>query len=181
MRHFYQHIEGWFDFEQVYRDAVRDCPDGGKIVEMGSYVGKSSAFMAVEIINSGKKIDFYCVDTWRMEDVPGVSGEGCTLGRFIDNVRPVLHVVHPINLTSTQASWAFPVHSLDFVFIDGDHSYQSVCDDIFAWQSRVKPGGVLAGHDYTDNWPGVQAAVNECLIGAVGNGTCWVKKKPETR
>lgn len=41
--------------------------------------------------------------------------------------------------------------SLDFVFIDGDHSYESVCFDIEAWTPKIKQGGIIAGHDYTWN------------------------------
>lgn len=47
--------------------------------------------------------------------------------------------------------------SLDFVFIDGDHSYRGVKRDIRAWKPKVKPGGWLMGHDA--NRPGVLKAV----------------------
>ncbi|PQO25821.1 hypothetical protein C5Y96_23735 [Blastopirellula marina] len=63
IKHFCQQIEGWFDFPALYRTAVADCPENGLIVEVGSYLGKSTAFMAVEIINSNKPIRFFCVDT----------------------------------------------------------------------------------------------------------------------
>ena len=50
--------------------------------------------------------------------------------------------------------------SLDFVFIDADHSYTSVRKDIEAWRSKVKPGGWLGGHDYNHKFPGVVRAVD---------------------
>lgn len=55
----------------------------------------------------------------------------------------------------------------DMVFIDGDHTYQGCRGDIEAWTPRIKPGGVLAIHDYEPvpiAWPGVYQAVNELLI-----------------
>jgi hypothetical protein len=38
--------------------------------------------------------------------------------------------------------------SLDFVFIDADHKYTSVCDDIREWSKKVRIGGIVSGHDY---------------------------------
>ena len=38
--------------------------------------------------------------------------------------------------------------SLDFVFIDADHKYVSVCEDIREWSKKVRIGGIVSGHDY---------------------------------
>jgi hypothetical protein len=48
---------------------------------------------------------------------------------------------------STNASEAFDENSLDFVFIDGDHSYQGVISDIEAWYPKIREGGWIIGHD----------------------------------
>jgi len=50
---------------------------------------------------------------------------------------------------------------LDIVFIDGNHSYDSVKEDIITWLPKVRKNGILAGHDYKDNFPGVKKAVDE--------------------
>lgn len=50
-------------------------------------------------------------------------------------------------------------HSLDFVFIDADHSYEGVKTDINDWEPKVKPGGFVFGHDI--DWPTVKKAVEE--------------------
>lgn len=44
----------------------------------------------------------------------------------------------------------FPDHSLDFVFIDGNHAYEYVVRDIALWSKKVRPGGIVYGHDYDD-------------------------------
>jgi hypothetical protein len=44
----------------------------------------------------------------------------------------------------------FPDNSLDFVFIDGNHSFPYVAEDIFYWEKKVRPGGIVSGHDYLD-------------------------------
>ena len=51
--------------------------------------------------------------------------------------------------------------SLTFVFIDGDHSYEGCKEDLHAWYKKVKPGGLLMGHDYGRRKWGVAKAVNE--------------------
>jgi predicted O-methyltransferase YrrM len=56
--------------------------------------------------------------------------------------------------------------TLDFVFIDGDHSYEAVRADIANYRQLVRPGGVLCGHDYGDVCPGVRRAVDEAFAGS---------------
>jgi predicted O-methyltransferase YrrM len=52
----------------------------------------------------------------------------------------------------------------ELVFIDADHSEESVSRDIVVWLPKVKRGGVIAGHDYgSRNWPGVKRAVDRCF------------------
>lgn len=48
-----------------------------------------------------------------------------------------------------------------FVYIDGDHSYAGVRRDIEIWWDRISPVGILAGHDFTPELPGVMRAVDE--------------------
>lgn len=65
IQHFWQNIHGWDDgIPPVYQEMVKQAEDGSHFVEVGSWKGKSSAYMAVEIANSGKRIRFDCVDTW---------------------------------------------------------------------------------------------------------------------
>jgi hypothetical protein len=52
--------------------------------------------------------------------------------------------------TSVEAARKVPDRSLDFVYIDARHDYESVKEDVAAWCSKVRPGGILAGHDYVD-------------------------------
>ena len=52
--------------------------------------------------------------------------------------------------------------SLDFIFIDADHSEQAVKQDIFFWKPKLKRTGMLSGHDI--DWPGVQSALEKLEI-----------------
>lgn len=51
--------------------------------------------------------------------------------------------------------------SLDLVFIDGAHDYESVSQDLKAWWPKLRPGGVMAGHDFSMSFPGLMRAVLE--------------------
>lgn len=80
--------------------------------------------------------------------------------------------------TSYEAARSF-TGTLDLVFIDGDHSYASVKDDILLWAPKVRPGGIVAGHDYhCMAWEDVGKAVHEAVheAGAVlhlGSDFMW--------
>jgi len=71
---------------------------------------------------------------------------------------------HIRRMTSEEASKTVADKSLDFVFIDADHSYSGVSADIRLWAPKVRDGGLLCGHDYMlayyPNW-GVTRAVDE--------------------
>jgi len=53
-------------------------------------------------------------------------------------------------MTSVEAAAKVPDQSFDFVYIDARHDYESVKEDLEAWCSKVRPGGIMAGHDYVD-------------------------------
>jgi hypothetical protein len=176
MEHFYYSTEGedWFTYPNLYAQIVQTAPQKAHFVEVGVWKGRSAAFLAVEIINSGKIITLDLVDTWDgsiehqplQEDVFEV---------FKKNINPVLPYVNIKRMDSLAAALTYSDESLDFVFIDAAHDYDSVKSDILAWLPKVKPGGFLAGHDYP-TWDGVTRAVNE-LIGEnniEAAESCWL-------
>lgn len=175
MDHFYQNLgENWFTYPDFYSQMVSYFVDGSHFVEVGSWKGRSSSYMAVEIINSKKKIRFDCVDTWDgsaehidpnsyafnpkiLEDPNWLYEE------FLKNVSPVQEIINPVRKKSNLASFDYDDRSLDFVFIDAGHSYENVKEDITSWFPKIKIGGFIAGHDYNPKWPSVVRAVDEFL------------------
>jgi len=94
-----------------------------------------------------------------------------------------------IRTESAAAADQFKDASLDFAFIDADHTYEGVRRDIARWWPKIRPGGLFAGHDYDGPrdrrgiW-GVAKAVNEFAAGSglevrVGRGYVWSVRKPE--
>lgn len=81
-----------------------------------------------------------------------------------------------LEMESLKAASAIRDASLDFVFIDADHSFKAVCADILAWSPKVKAGGFITGHDY--DWPSVKGAVDELLPGIeVCSDYVWTHRK----
>lgn len=70
-----------------------------------------------------------------------------------------------IRKASMDAVREFKDRSLDFVYIDGDHSFKHVAQDIYEWTWKVRIGGVVAGHDYYCTSPEARNVV--CHVGAV--------------
>lgn len=66
-----------------------------------------------------------------------------------------------LRMTSVQAANLVKENELDFVYIDGNHSYEYVKLDILSWFNKVRPGGLIIGDDWQA--PGVRKAVNELL------------------
>ncbi len=167
IEHFYKNIQGWFDFQNHYTRMVDQAVDGAHFVEVGTWKGTSAAYMAVEIANSGKKIQFDCVDTWQGSDEAVHQNDhhvknNSLYEHFIDNMKPVTGFYKPVRMTSVEAAGQYQDNSLDFVFIDAGHTYEDVRADIVAWLPKVKPGGWIGGHDYP--WcEGVRRACKELI------------------
>jgi predicted O-methyltransferase YrrM len=181
MKHFYTEIPGWFDFADLYREVVKRARDGARFVEVGTYLGKSAAFMAVEIANSGKRIEFDACDTFQgvprknfidneyktaqewfdtQEASRGV--DGTLIAATRENLAPVGDYVVVKQMDSLSAAEIYEDASIDFVFLDDDHATVHVMAEMEAWWPKVKTGGILAGHDFT--WPSVHTAVEKWAI-----------------
>lgn len=152
---------GWFSpvdvemYRHIYHELV---PNGGATAEVGCYRGRSLASVA-DIIRT-KGLTVYCVDDF---DVPLLADRADRLPAFMAMVRDAglqEHVV-VLNGDSLEGAQQVPNGSLDFVFIDADHTYPMVKRDLEAWQRKIKSGGWFGGHDYDNENSGVVMAVNE--------------------
>jgi hypothetical protein len=123
----------------------------GSGVEVGTFKGEFSK----EILGSwsGK---LYMVDVWRdlSEEYQDCSNhkffETNLYDETIKNVNEFGDRAIMIRTTSESASHIFSNDSLDFVYIDANHSYDFVKQDIKLWYPKIKKGGYILGHDYLD-------------------------------
>lgn len=185
MEHIYKHPnfgEDWFTYPELYSQFVNIVPNNSVIVEVGCWKGKSTAYLAVEIINSNKNIKIHAVDTW--EGSPNEEyhtkdeyvKSNTLYDLFLNNVKPVESVIIPLKMDSVEASKLYTDNTIDVVFIDANHAYEYVIKDIKAWLPKIKSGGILAGHDY--GWTGVNKAVHELLGNNITTQEgCWIYKK----
>lgn len=120
-------------------------------IEIGSYAGSSSQLIAQYV----KKL--YCCDVW------GEYIQPIERSTMVKNAFYQIHKTNPnievINEFSSDAKKHFSGPTFDFVYIDADHSYDSVKADILTWLTLVKCNGVISGHDYF--MPEVRRAVDE--------------------
>lgn len=155
MEHFYENIEGWFSYDYIYRHVANLAEDGDLFVEVGSFKGRSSAFLAVELINTGKKVQLDLVDTWAGGPEHQLGGEcevkevvdGTLFDTFTKNMKSVEGFYNVKRMTSVEAAATYNDNSIDFIMIDGDHRYEAVKADILAFLPKMKDGGIMAGDD----------------------------------
>ena len=116
-------------------------PKNSVIVEIGSYLGASSSFLASGAKKNNSKV--YCVDTWHNEGM--TEGQKDTFTEFKENVKAFSNII-PLRNKSADAGQDFS-EKIDLIFVDGDHSYQSVKTDLQTWLPYTKKGAVIIMHD----------------------------------
>lgn len=145
-------------------------------VEIGVFKGQLSAIL----LHERPQLLLYMVDSWAPTEeqpkpyrdcgdfhamLPAQKQERC-YRETLTAVRFALDRAVIMRMDSMKAAAKIEDASLDFAFIDADHSYEGCMADIEAWLSKVKPGGYLCGHDYDHPLKpgfGVKRAVDEAV------------------
>ena len=185
-------IQGWLaDIEGyvLYRLA-RDGEGSGAIVEIGSWMGRSTAWLAAGSMARGRE-RVYAVDTFdggteiKTEDHSVLREQGTTYYTFEDNLERVglLDHVEPVMADSRAAAARWDGGPIRLLFIDGDHAYEAVKADLEAWLPHVAPGGYVAFDDVHAHFPGVQRLTAEAtadggpLKRTLMVGKIWVTRR----
>lgn len=146
-------------------------PGVGGIVEIGSFFGKSTCWLAAGT-KKAQREKVTAVDHFKGSPEhqagqacasPLLEREGTTYNAFLENIRKfgVEDWVVPMRMSSEEAAaqWSGPIRLL---FIDGDHSYEASKKDFETWAPFVVHGGVIAFHDIYE-WTGVTQFYNELM------------------
>ncbi|MDQ1438562.1 MAG: hypothetical protein QOK43_2191 [Acidimicrobiaceae bacterium] len=142
---------------QLERSVLFDrLPKHSRGAEVGVWTGEFSA----QLLAMVEPRELHLVDPWRYrteDEFKGASYAGgmardqsdmdqlheLVLTRFAGDQR-----VHVHRLDSVSAAGEFAPGSLDWVYLDGDHRYETVLADLHAWRPRIAPGGICSGDDY---------------------------------
>jgi len=178
-------ISGWCDYSAFYRALAQSLPAGGTFVEIGSWMGQSISFFCQELQDFGKTATIHCVDTFLGEQnqpahLAIVDDNGGSIRQVFDRntkAAGVSEMIQVIAGDSAESAALFEDASLDAVYIDAAHDYDSVVKDIAAWFPKIKPAGVFSGHDYP-HWEVKQAvdehaAANGYIIEQIGR--VWMR------
>jgi len=119
---------------------------------VGVEVGVAEGFHSEILLDGNPNLELYCVDPWHKEDGYH-SYHNMRLKTFETVARDKLSRfgdrVHFVKDISMSAVHNFEDQSLDFVYIDGAHDFRHIAEDISEWILKIKPGGILYGHDFT--------------------------------
>lgn len=166
-------VEGWCDYRDLYWTIAEQLPEGATFVEVGCWKGQSIIALAQRLLDHGKAAFLWVVDTFQGDED---CGREATRAEFEVNIKAagVAGMIEIIEADSVQAANIFAAEELDGVFIDASHDYESAKTDIAAWKSKIKLGGIFAGHDY--DAPGVKKAVDELIDAQAVSARCWIQK-----
>lgn len=182
--------------QQRAAEILNRIPQGAKGVEIGVFAGDLSR----ELLKADPDLSLIMVDSWEGDGqaYTGASGDWHAelpqvaqddfMSRTKKRVAFANGRAQIIRKRSTDALSDVPDRSLDFVFIDADHSYEGCKADIEGWSRKVKPGGLLGGHDYQNTefeGFGVTRAVDEFVAQSAlqletGGNFCWFVAIPQT-
>jgi hypothetical protein len=178
---------GFFDYSDILKNFLlnisAESVRNATIVEVGSWVGKSTLYMA-ELIEyflknkvspSTESIRFVNVDPfiadanmtalgvyeW-VESTDGLKPRAKEA--FYKNTKTHRKYIETIEDYSLSAAEQFSNSSVDCVWIDAKHDYESIYSDMSAWFPKVKEGGIMGGHDFTYDFGGVPRAVHDFCI-----------------
>lgn len=127
----------------------------GNVLEIGSYLGASSCYIAEGLYNTDRKL--YCVDTWQNHAM--TEGQKDTFSSFNTNTKRYDKNIVKLRGFSGEVSKTAN-YRFGFGFFDGDHSYEGVKIDWDSWKDKFEPGALICFHDY--GWAeGVQKLVAE--------------------
>ena len=142
----------------------------------GVEIGVEAGINALSISKSLKLKKLYLIDIWCKYTQDSNS---YNYNKDYDRVKKKFKNKKNIIIikgSSAKVAKTFPDNSLDFVYIDANHQYKYIKEDIKIWSTKVKENGYVCGHDYFYKFPGIIKAVDKFT--KVNNYKLMVAKNP---
>lgn len=108
----------------------------------GAEIGVCDGYYSEVLLKTIPNLLLLCCDTWE-DGTKWFESYGPALELLTPYKKAIIYREKSVDLAKN-----IPDASLDFVFIDGEHSYKSVHEDLWAWTPKVRKGGIISGHDY---------------------------------
>jgi hypothetical protein len=125
----------------------------------GVEVGTQRAHYSYRLCIDNPKLHLTCVDPWNSFGGKGQRQQNTNYETTVERMKPFNCTI--LRMTSMEGVSQFKDKSIDFVYIDGNHTFDYVASDIIFWSRKVKSGGIVACHDYCQWWEvGVPQAVD---------------------
>jgi len=112
----------------------------------GAEIGVKQGDFSKVLCEKNPNIELYCIDSWNPRDAARLHRAERYYRKAIKKLAPFNATL--IKKTSMEALDDFENFSLDFVYIDANHSFDYCCPDIIFWSRKVRAGGIIACHDY---------------------------------
>lgn len=137
-------------FQQFLEKLV---PRDATFVEVGCFAGAASEMILNHLTDPTAFLT--CVDPWNAEYY-NRQWNMSEIEDCFDRLNPDCNdKLYKANLYSVDAAELFKFVEIDVVYIDAEHDELNVQADIDAWLPKIKKGGLISGHDYTEAWPDV--------------------------
>jgi len=154
-------------------ELIKMLPNNLVGLEIGSYAGESSEIF----VKSNKFKCLYCVDFWKQDFYPNGRETG---EKEFDLMAKKYAQIHKVKMDNKNIVEVFYQLKPDFIYIDADHTYESVKQNIQDALTLLNGKGIIAGHDYIDTpqnpFGGVIKAVNEFFKpDYIFADTSWIK------
>lgn len=153
-----------YTFNECLIPFAKKLKSGDVFVEVGSFLGGSLCEVCPHITRG---VEVYAIDNWLCNNISQQSREWAGVFtefyvKFWANMCAcgLNDIVKPISKDSIEAAKDFYDKSIDLLFLDGDHSYPYVTQEIRAWLPKMKTNGIIVGHDYCSA-DGIRLAVQE--------------------
>lgn len=192
-------IPGWMTLNDltVLEELARQVPENGKIVEIGSLYGRSSACLAMSALPT---VVVYCIDIFRdddsknVHDFPeevykkhGYPDPNVYMNSYKDFSRNIMLKFKNVQMIRARSPYFNGIevpNDVDMIFIDSEHKNPNDWDNLSYWLPRLKSGGILCGHDYGGHAPDVVLNVKRLssMFGIehvlTSNSSMWYMKFP---
>lgn len=174
----------------IMDEVAHKCTDDSILVEVGVFLGGTLCYLGQRCKELGKRPQIIAIDSWLCDNISDTSLNACGITNgvdfyslFLENLRKtdLLDIVSPKIGDSIQIAQEIQNCSIDFIFLDGNHNYPYVEEEIQTWIPKMKSDATIAGHDFCNipQLPHVLAALlpnyrttkgRESYIASIGKG-----------